>query len=165
MLGVPRPYPSFQSAADTGIKLGMVAHDLFVNGNRPDPRGRLQHRHNLGVENLCQWITAAPAAGLLLLGWQGRVGLDPITRGLTDTRLRGGNGNGMGLSERHEYPHLLVSDMTARHERSSLNGRSIPIRAGHDRQTRPSGAKRWGGISPVGLRPPYETPPQRSHPD
>jgi hypothetical protein len=34
-------------------------------------------------------------------------------------RLGGGNGNGMGLSERHEYPHLLVSDMAARHERSS----------------------------------------------
>jgi transposase-like protein len=39
------------------------------------------------------------------------------------------------------------------------------IRAGHDRQTHLIEAKRGGGISPVGLRPPCETTPPRSHPD
>lgn len=34
-----------------------------------------------------------------------------------ETGLGGGHGNGMGLSERHEEPHLLIGDMTARHER------------------------------------------------
>lgn len=101
MLGVPSPYSSFQSAADTGIKLGVAAHDFFENGDRADPRGRLQH-HNLSVENISQWITAAAAAGLLLLRWQDRVGLNPIARGLADAGLGRRHGNGVGLSERHE---------------------------------------------------------------
>ena len=76
-----------------------------------------------------------------------------------------GASGGRSLSMRHKEPHLLVGDMAARHERSPLLGKSTHIRTGHDRQTHPIGAKRGGGTSPVGLRPPCETPHPRYHLD
>ena len=87
------------------------------------------------------------------------------TRRLADTSLGGSNGNGVGLSVRHKKPHLLVGDMTARHERSSLPGKPTHIRTRHDRQTHPIGAKRRVRASPVGLRPSCETPTLRYHLD
>ena len=165
MFGVPSPYAPFQGTPDARAELGMEAQNLLVNGNRPDARRGLQYRHHHRVKDVGQWIRPAPPARLLLLGRQGWIGLQPIARGPADAGFGGGHGGRMGLSERHEEPRLMVSDMTARHERSPACGGTISIRADHDRQTRPLGAKRGGGISPVGLCPPYETPPPRSHLD
>ena len=60
---------------------------------------------------------------------EGRIGSVPqaIAGRLADPGLGRGHGNGMGLSERHEEPHLLIGDMTARHERSpNAENRPLP---------------------------------------
>jgi hypothetical protein len=65
----------------------------------------------------------------------------------------------MGLSERHEDPHLLVSDMAARHEISPLFGnRSItePVTT-----VRPAQFERNAGV--VSLQSGYALP-TRHHP-
>jgi hypothetical protein len=48
--------------------------------------------------------------GYLLLGWQPRIGLDPIGTGRAEPSLRGGDGGRAGLTGLHVQPRLAVGD-------------------------------------------------------
>src|SRR6516165_3660779 len=90
---------------------------------------------------------------LLLLGWQSLVLLEAIRRGGGKPGLGRRNGWPVALTLFHVDPHLTVGDVTAgqrinpqrREDQSSTNDR--------DRQGRESPSR--GGVTPVGLRPPY----------
>src|SRR6056297_2448373 len=127
----------------------MSAQKFLVNRHRSETGRRFQKRNDLHVEDVGQRIRTAPTALDLVLRGKRRGGLQPVTGRLANPGLCSRYGHGMGLSERHGEPHLLVGDMTARHERSPATERSSLIRASHDRQTHPFGAKRWGATSPV----------------
>ncbi len=122
VLNTPYAYPPLQRAPNTRAQIWVAAQKFLEDRNRPQTRGRLQHREHLSVENIRKRVWATPATLSLLLGRQDRIGLQAIAGRLTEASLGSGHGNGTGLSERHEKPHLLISDMAARHERSPKNG-------------------------------------------
>jgi hypothetical protein len=47
-------------APDAGTELGMTAQNLLEDRDRPQPGRRLEHRHDLGVEDARQRIGAPP---------------------------------------------------------------------------------------------------------
>ena len=52
-----------QGAAHAGGQIGMAPLHLFEDRYRAQPRRRLQHRHDLGIEELGQRIRTAAARG------------------------------------------------------------------------------------------------------
>ena len=52
-----------QGAARTRGQVRMAPLHLFEDRDRPQPRRRLQHRHDLGIEEVGQRIRAAAARG------------------------------------------------------------------------------------------------------
>ena len=48
-------------------RVGVAPLHLFEDGNRPQLRGRLQHRHDLGIEEIGQRVRAAAATDLLIV--------------------------------------------------------------------------------------------------
>ena len=57
-----------QCPADAAIKLWMAPQHLLEHRNWAQPRGTLQQRHHLAVEDVDQWVWAAPATWRL--GWR-----------------------------------------------------------------------------------------------
>jgi hypothetical protein len=158
--------------AHAGLEaLGLTAGDLAVD-QQAKPFGVaeigssvLNLQFDEGFGHIQERVRATPAPRSLLVGWQDRICLQAIAGGLAETSLGSGNRNGLGLSERHEEPRLLISDMAARHERSPKHGK-IAFYLNRSRPSdRPLRAKRGFGAPPVGLRPPYVPPNPRSHPD
>jgi hypothetical protein len=85
----------------------MAADHLLENGDRAQAGGCLQHRHNFSVENISERIgPSAPSRSLLRR--QLRILLDAIGRSNTDGRLRRRDGRGVGLTELHVEPHLVI---------------------------------------------------------
>jgi hypothetical protein len=68
---------------------------------RPQFRGGLQHRNDLGLEEIGQRVRAAAAAGLLMIGRQPVIVLEAIGCGCADRCLRRGHRRRVGLSELH----------------------------------------------------------------
>ena len=55
LLAVQRPPGAdapLQRAADARVEIGMAAPHLVEDGHRPQPRCRLQQRHDLGIEDV-----------------------------------------------------------------------------------------------------------------
>jgi hypothetical protein len=57
---------------------------------------------------------APPLARLSLLGWQPRIGFDPVGAGSAEPGLRGSDGGRFGLTGLHVQPRLAVGDVSAR---------------------------------------------------
>jgi len=107
MDGPPRADPPLQGPADAASQFGMAAEHLLENGNRSKAGGCLQHRHDFGVENISERIgSSASSRGLLRR--QLWILLDAIGRGNADGRLRRRDGRGVGLTELHVEPHLVI---------------------------------------------------------
>ena len=109
----------------------MAPLHLLEDRNRPQPRRRLQQRHDLGVEDVRQrvWPAAVPRLGLQRR-WPG-IGLEPIGRGPAERRLGRRHRRRVRLPELHVEPHLVIGDMAAgqgrnlsRGEDPSVSGRS-----------------------------------------
>lgn len=66
----PGPNAALDGAANTGTEFGVTPQHLLEDRDRPDGGRRLQQRHDLGVENLDEWIGAAALARNLPLRWQ-----------------------------------------------------------------------------------------------
>src|SRR5215831_7395603 len=93
---------------------------------------------DLGVPHAGEWIRAPAPAGLLLLRWQSRIGLDPVTGRAGESGHRGGDGWAIGLTGLHEQPRLAVGEMLARQAAILLvseESHAAPDRLG--RQTTP----------------------------
>jgi hypothetical protein len=87
--GPPRANAAFQRAARAGGQSRMAPLHLFENRHRPKARGRGQHRHDLGIEEVGERIGATAAARLLPGGGQLVVLLGAISGGRADRRLGG----------------------------------------------------------------------------
>jgi hypothetical protein len=109
------PYPDapLQCPPNAAIKLRMAATQLLENGNHPDTRRRLEQGHDLLIEYRSQRVRSPPLALNLSLGWKPRVCLDAICCRRADTGLGGSHRNGMGMSELHVEPHLMIVDVAA----------------------------------------------------
>src|SRR5258707_9654814 len=104
----PTPYAPLQRAPDAGADLGVAPPNLFEDGNGPQTRGR----DDLAVPNFSKRIGPAPATRRLLLGWQARIILDPVTGRRAEAGF-GSNRSVVGLSGTHVQPHLVVGDVEA----------------------------------------------------
>ena len=65
--GAPGPDAPLDRAADAAVQLGMTPQHLLEDGDRANARRRLQHRHDLGIENVGERIGPAPLPRRLLL--------------------------------------------------------------------------------------------------
>ena len=157
----PGPYPPFQRAPDTRADLAMATEDLLENGDRPQTRCGLQHRHDLAVPNLCKWVWPATAPRRLFLRRQSWVRLDAISGGGAEPGPRGSDGRGVAVAKTHIQPHLAIVDMEAGpslipllfEESYACTGPLTTARSLREN------AKPLVGPPPVGLRPPSVSPP------
>jgi hypothetical protein len=113
-----------QRPPDPGAEIGMPAQQLLEDGHRPQARAGLEHRNDLGVEDLRQRIgPSPPARRALLRGWT-RVLLDAVAGGRAEPGAGGGDGNRGGHAMLHEEPHLVIGHMAAGHAGSSEAGKA-----------------------------------------
>jgi hypothetical protein len=98
---LPRAHPPLQRATHVGIDLGMAPADLVDHGDGPDAGRGLQDRHDLRVPDADEGIGRPPAARLLRL-------LDPVAGCRAELCLGGSSDGGVGWSDTHVQPHLVV---------------------------------------------------------
>jgi hypothetical protein len=116
MQGTPGANAPLQSAADAMPEFRMAPDHLLVDRDGPQAGRRLQHRHDLLLENGGERIGAPPFARLRLCRRQAGIVLDAVGGRRAHGRLGGGDGDPLGLTELHEKPHLMVGDVAAGHE-------------------------------------------------
>jgi hypothetical protein len=119
---VQRPPPAdapLERPPDPRLELRMPAQQLLEDGDRPEARVRLQHRHDLGVEHGRQRIGPPPLARRAFLRRQARVLHDAVAGGGAEPGAGRGDGDRIGCSVLHEEPHLVIGHVAAGHERSS----------------------------------------------
>jgi len=92
----------------------MPTANLLKDRHRADAGCSLHHRHDLAVPHPGERVGTPASTRLLLLGWQPRIGFDPIGGGRAEPSLRGSNGRDMALTALHVQPHLAVGDVSAR---------------------------------------------------
>jgi hypothetical protein len=91
----------------------MAPPHLFEDGHGAQVWRRDEHRRDLGIPDVGQWIGAAAFARRLLLRRQSRIGLDPIAACRAEPGFGGSCGRGSGGRKTHEKPHLVVVDVEA----------------------------------------------------
>jgi len=133
----PRANAPLDRPPDAGRELGMATLHLLEDGHRPQPRRRLQHRHDLAIEHLGQGIGPAPIARHDLLRRQPSILFKTVGGGTTERRFRRRYRGRGRLSELHVEPHLVIGDMAAGQRMDLL--RDGPIRiSGRSRSPDPS---------------------------
>jgi hypothetical protein len=111
--GTPLADAPLERPADAGPELGMPAQQLLEKGDGSQAGVGLQHRRDLGVEDLGQRIRpSAPTGRVLLGGWPRVVGKAVAGRG-AEPRARRGNRDRVGQAVLHEEPQLVVGHMAA----------------------------------------------------
>jgi hypothetical protein len=104
--------------------------------------------------------------GRLLLGRKSGILLVSVGGGRAETSLGSGDGGGMGATQAHERPHLLIGDMPAGQSTGPFKGVADALPAAVTANEAPSGRHAAAGVPSVGLRPPLVTPAAaHSHPD
>jgi hypothetical protein len=111
--GTPGADPALEGAAHAAAEIGMAAQQLVEHGHGPQPRRRLEHRHDLTRPDLGQRIGPATLPWRLLLRGQPWILLEAIGGGLTEIGLGGGHRYGVGLTELHVESHLAIGDRAA----------------------------------------------------
>jgi len=115
----------------------MAPLHLLEDRHRAKPRCRLQHRHDLAIEDVGERIRAAATPYPLLVRRKPAILLEAISGGRADRCLRRRHRRQVCLSELHVKPHLLIGDMAAGQWAAPFNGKIRP----HTRSvaiTRPS---------------------------
>ncbi len=115
VLRLPAPNPSLQRPPNPR----MTPHHLFVQRHRPQPRVRLQQRHDLLVEYPRQRVGASPPPRLLHRPTP-RIPFDPMRRRPAEPRLRRRQRRPVLPSSGHVQLHLVVRNPSARHFASLL---------------------------------------------
>ncbi len=111
----PGADPALQGAADAGAEIGMAPDDLLEDRDRAQAGRGLEHRHDLGLEHRSERVWTPAGAGCLAHRWQARVPGDPMPGRPAHRRLGGGHRHGVGLTELHEKPHLVIGHVAAGH--------------------------------------------------
>ena len=65
--GSPGADAPLQCAANLAAQFGMAPPHLLEDGDRAKTGGGLEHGHDLGIEDIREWIGAAPCAWRRLL--------------------------------------------------------------------------------------------------
>ncbi len=130
-----------QRPPDAGSQIGMPTHQLIEDRDGPQTGTRLQHRDDLGLEDLRQGIGPPSLARCPLLGGRARVLRDAIAGGRAEPGARRGDGDRGVRAMLHEEPHLVIGHVAAGHERSSDAEKApvYPDRPRSPRRTRTSG--------------------------
>src|ERR1700756_2071303 len=162
---------ALQSAAHARSEFGMATADLLEDRHRTHAgRGR-QHRHDLALPYVGKRVGPTAATRLRLLGWQPRIGFDPIRGRSGKPGLRGGYGRAIGLTGLHVQPRLAVGDLSARQAlilQMMKNHMLSPTTPNARRTSAP-----WGKRAALGMAwlrsgyalPPSAHPQRLSHPD
>ena len=161
---LPVADPPFQRAADADGEIGMAAPEFIKQRDRPQARGRLQHRHDLTVPDRGERVGPAPATWCRPFGGRSGIGLDPPAGAGAEARHSGRCRPAVGASERHVAPRLVVGDVRAGQggDPPGMTAHSgTPNRHGTppDRVKAPAGVSLWPGYA----RPPAD--PGAAHPD
>ncbi len=119
VLRLPAPNPSLQRPPNPRMQFRMTPHHLFVQRHRPQPRVRLQQRHDLLVEYPRQRVGASPPPRLLHRPTP-RIPFDPMRRRPAEPRLRRRQRRPVLPSSGHVQLHLVVRNPSARHFASLL---------------------------------------------
>jgi len=109
----PRPNAPFHCPPHAAGKLGVPTLHLFEDRHAAKTGCRLQHRHDVAVEDVGQRIRTAPAPDLLPGRRRPVVMFEAICGGGTDRCLRRRNRRRLCLTELHVEPHLVIGDMAA----------------------------------------------------
>ena len=113
--GAPGADPALQGAADAGAEIGMATDDLLEDRDRAQAGRGHEHRHDLGLEHRGERVgPPAAARAWRIEGRRGSPG-DPMSGRPAHRRLGGGGRHGVGLTELHEEPHLVIGHMAAGH--------------------------------------------------
>ena len=163
----PGPDAPLQCSAHSRAQARMPAQQFLENGDRAQARRGLQHADDLAFPDAGERIGPPAPAGRLLLRGKPGVFVEPVGRGRAEAGLRAGNASRVASSQVHEKPHLTIGDMGAR-QRIGPRERRKPILTQPplppDAALKADAAA--AGASPVGLRPPFDTPAAaHSHPD
>ena len=120
MQRLPLADPPLQRASQIVRKARMPSLHLQQQRDRTQSRRGPQHRYDLAVPILRQWIGATPAAWRALLGGQPGISIEPSTGAGAEAGLRGSSFSGVGSAEVHVQLRLLIGDVFAGHGRSLL---------------------------------------------
>ena len=107
MDGPPRADTPFQGPANAASQFRMAADNLLENGDWSKAGGCLQHRHDFGVENISERIRPSASSRSLLRG-QLRILLDTIRVAILIDAFAAATAVGVGLTELHVEPHLVI---------------------------------------------------------
>ena len=111
----PGPDSPLQRSADLGGELRVAAHQFLEDRHRAQSRRVLEHRYHFLIEDPGQWVRAPPAPKGLSLGGQSRVRLEAVRRRRAEAGLGGRSGGGVGSSNFHVKPHLVIGYVSPRH--------------------------------------------------
>ena len=111
----PGPDPPLQRSADHWGELGVAPHQLLEDRHRAQPRRVAEHRNHFLIEDPGQRVRAPTAASRLPLGGQLDVRLEAVSRRRAEAGLRRRGGGGIGSSEFHVKPHLVIGYVSPRH--------------------------------------------------
>ena len=120
----PLAHATLQGAAHAAPESRMPAHQLVEDGDDAQVRSRLEHGHDLLVEDPRQRIRSSPAALPLPDGRRTRIALDPVRGGGAEPRLGGRRLGAVVLSKVHVKPRLVIGDVSARHRIPSMERRT-----------------------------------------
>ena len=129
VLRLPRPHPPLKRPPNSGVQLRMPAHHLLVQRHRPQPRARLQQRHDLLREDPRQRVRPPTPPRLPPLRRRPRIRFDPVRRRRAEPRLRPGQRGAAPLPVCHVELHLVVRDLSARHPASLRSKGKHQVRA------------------------------------
>ena len=99
MDGAPCANPPLQCPANTFTQFRVTPDHFFEDSDGTDAWGCPQHRHDVGIKNIAEWVGTAPLPGRLLLRRQAWVLVDAVSRGRADRRPRRCNARRIGLGD------------------------------------------------------------------
>src|SRR5262245_28762452 len=148
--GSPLDDATLQCPAHPRPNLGVPAAELVEDRHRADAGCGFQYRDDLAFPHAGEWVGTPPLTRLPLLGWQPRIGFDPVSGGSAEPGLRGGDGGRFGLTGLHVQPRLAVGDVLARQVADPSRDEesdAAPGRSGRHTTLIPLGKTRSPGVA------------------
>src|SRR5215471_19674326 len=115
MQRLPEADPALQRATQIIGEPGVAALHLAQHGDRPQSWAGLEHRYDLAVPVLCQWIGTPTPTRCSLLRGHSRIGIEPPACTGAEASFGCSGLAAMGSTEIHVQLRLLIGDVSAGH--------------------------------------------------